>query len=207
MKIDKQTRAIHFDRKDEVLCHTRRDVSAEVRRDEQTGEKSYVSRGYAILFNSPTKIWDWGGQRDEIVLKSAFDKIDFADTPLLWNHDTSEPMGWNGVNLRIEKDDVGVFWELNHYANPIEKDRHDKMSSGKMGCSFGFCCNYEDRADGKRYITEITELIELTVTAFPAYKDTVALAMRDYDKQKEKREEKKFTLADALNELKKEIKK
>ena len=41
-------------------------------RDGENGKKEHVVRGYPILFNTPTKVWDWYyGEIEEVILPQA----------------------------------------------------------------------------------------------------------------------------------------
>ena len=78
----------------------------------KTEEKALVIRGYAILFNEPTEIYDKrNGFYTEVITREALENADLSDIYLLFGHDYNQVLGHTRANLRLEVDDVGLFYE------------------------------------------------------------------------------------------------
>ena len=75
-------------------------------------EKALVIRGYAILVDEPTEIWDKrNGFYKEVITREALLNADLSDVYLLFGHDYNQVLGHTRANLRLEVDDVGLFYE------------------------------------------------------------------------------------------------
>src|SRR5574344_757558 len=142
--------------------------------EKQEGGKKLVLRGYPILFNTETKIYDWFyGEVRETILPTALDKTDLTDVYLLTGHNPDNLLGRTGVNMRVEVDDVGLFFECELPNTQLARDIYNLVEMGILdGMSFGFTCSDEVNCETKtRTITCIDELFEITITPFPAYKE------------------------------------
>lgn len=176
-------------------------LASEVRSETEAGKK-LVIRGYAILFNNPTQIWDReNGHYEEIVTPTALKNTDLSDVYLLGGHNPDNLLGRAGKNLRLEVDDTGLFFECELPNTQLARDYYNLTEGGILdGTSFAFNTTNEVRS-GKRTVTDITNLSEITLTPFPAYFEASVVAARS--KQEEpKQEPKKLTLAEALKQLK-----
>ena len=77
-------------------------------REAENGRKELVVRGYPILFNTPTKVWDyWYDEITEIILPQALDGVDLRNVFLLYGHDMNRVLGRvcdnNYVNLHADE--------------------------------------------------------------------------------------------------------
>lgn len=158
-------------------------------READLGKKELVVRGYPILFNTPTKVWDpWYGQIEEVILPQAMDDVDLSNVFLLYGHDMNRVLGRTGKNLRVEVDETGVFMECILPNTQEARDAYNLIEAGIVD-GMSFClCTYDqvNPATKKRTVTKIEKLPEITITAFPAYKETVVIAMEDAKRQEEK---------------------
>ena len=151
-------------------------------REDENGKKERVVRGYPILFNTPTKVWDWYyGEIEEVVLPQAMDGVDLSNVFLLYGHDMNRVVGRTGKNMRLEVDETGVFMEC---VLPDTQDARDlyTLISSEIVDGMSFWLRTHDQVNPStltRTVTKVEELPEVTITAFPAYKETLVIAMEE----------------------------
>jgi len=165
----------------------------ETRADEkQENGKKLVLRGYPILFNTEAKIYDyWYGEIEETILPTALEKTDLTNVFLLGGHNPDNLLGKNGINMRVEVDEVGLFFECNLPNTQMARDIYNLVEAGILdGMSFGFRCSDEINPETKkRTITQIDELYEITITPFPAYKEASVIAMKNAERQEQNKKQ------------------
>ena len=186
-------------------------IDLEARTEENSSEK--IISGYINKFNT---ISQYMGFYEE-VSKDAFDKTlaDGHNIYAMYNHNSDMILGsTRSGSLKLNIDNVGLHFELRINPNiSYASDIAELVKSGDVeGCSFGFYVlddewTYtEDKID-LRIIKEV-ELIEVTITPFPAYLDSEAscrsyeLHNKELEKTKELRKlEKEIELAEIEAEL------
>ena len=144
----------------------------------------------------------------EEVSKGAFDKTlaDGHNIYAMYNHNADMILGsTRSGSLKLNVDNIGLHFELRINPNiSYASDIAELVKSGDLeGCSFGFWVTddewtyTEDKID-LRIIKEL-ELIEVTITPFPAYLDSEAScrSFEQHNKEVEKAKE--------LRDLEKEI--
>lgn len=159
-------------------------------RSEEGGGQKMVLRGYPILFNNPTRINDWWyGEIEETILPTALDGTRLDSVYLLRNHDADKVLGRVGVNMRVEVDETGLFFECELPDTQLARDTYNDVASGIIdGMSFGFRCSDQvNESTLTRTITHIDELYEITITPFPAYEEASVVAKREADFAAEKK--------------------
>lgn len=166
--------------------------------EKQEGGKKLVLRGYPILFNTDTTIYDyWYGEIRETILPTALEGTDLSNVYLVTGHniEPDKVLGRNGVNMRMEVDDTGLFFECELPNTQHARDIYNLIESGLVdGMSFGFRCSDEvNQETMTRTITHIDELFEITITPFPAYKEASVIVQKQRqateDAEKQKAEE------------------
>lgn len=183
----------------------------ETRTEENSSEK--IITGYINKFNTRSQYMGFY----EEVRNGAFDKTlsDGHNIYAMYNHDSNMILGsTRSGSLKLNADDVGLHFELRINPNiSYAKDLYELVRSGDIaGCSFGFYVlddswSYtEDKID-LRTVKEV-ELIEVTITPFPAYLDSEAscrsfeLHNKEVEKTKELRKlEKEIELLEIEAEL------
>lgn len=173
-----------------------RSIKFETRVEEkQEGGKKLVLRGYPILFNTETRIYDWWyGEIRETILPTALEGTDLTDVYLITGHniEPDKVLGRNGVNMRLEVDETGLFFECELPNTQHARDIYNLIEQGLVdGMSFGFRCSDQVNEETlTRTITHIDELLEVTITPFPAYKEASVIVQneRQEDKKKEEQE-------------------
>lgn len=159
----------------EIESYRTVDIKAEVR-TEESGKKM-ILRGYPILFNTPTIIssW-WRGEYEETIAPAALDKTDLRNVYLMVGHNPDNVLGREGINMRLERDETGLFFECELPNTQYARDWYNLVEIGIVdGMSFGFNCEGDtwteetETEKAKRQINNITKLWEITITPFPAY--------------------------------------
>ena len=174
-----------------------RDIKFETRVEEkQEGGKKLVLRGYPILFNTETKVYDfWYGEVRETILPTALEGTDLSNVYLITGHniEPDKVLGRSNVNMRLEVDETGLFFEAELPNTQHARDIYNLIESGLVdGMSFGFYCSDQVNPETlTRTITHIDELFEITITPFPAYKEASVIVQkqRQYEEEKKKQEE------------------
>lgn len=160
--------------------------------EKQEGGKKLVLRGYPILFNVETKIYDfWYGEVRETILPTALDGTDLTNVYLLTGHNPDNLLGRAGVNMRMEVDETGLFFECELPNTQLARDIYNLVEQGILdGMSFGFTCSDEVNCETMtRTITHIDELFEITITPFPAYKEASVIVQNKRAAEEAKKQE------------------
>lgn len=156
--------------------------------------KSLIIRGYAILFDEPTTVWDKrNGFYTEVIKRVALDNADLSDVYLLFGHDYNQVLGHTRANLRLEVDDVGLFYEAELPNTRLSRDVYNLVESkiylnraeaGSIvdGNSFGFYSN-DEVVDGVRIVRNLI-LDEISIVPRPAYEAACSTTVRQ-DAEKE----------------------
>ena len=152
-------------------------------------QEKRIIRGYPVLFDEVT---DRAGYYKEKIARNALDGADMSETVLIVGHDFNNLLARVGVNMRLEVDDIGLFFEAELGDTEYDKLIYDRVKREILdGMSFGFTVDaietdYETKTDT---ITRIGKLYEITLTPIPAYPQTVATTVeRDAAHEKELRE-------------------
>lgn len=159
----------------------------EVRQASEDEDK--VISGYINKFNCRSQYMGFY----EEVSEGAFDKTlaDGHNIFAMYNHNNNLILGsTRGGSLRLNTDKVGLRFELKINDNiSYARDLYELVRSGDVdGCSFGFYVRDDswsltEEGIDLRTIKEV-ELIECTITPFPAYLDSEA-SCRSYEEYKE----------------------
>jgi uncharacterized protein len=122
---------------------------------------------------------DLGGFR-ECIKRGAFSRSlkQNPDVRMLWNHDTSEPIGRAGKNLTLTETEQGIVCVASLPKTTRANDIAELVRTGIVsGMSFGFVVNmdeWEEEEDGsvKRSVVD-ADLFEISPVTFPAYSDSM----------------------------------
>ena len=163
------------------------DFKPDVRAEVGSGKKLII-RGYPILFNTPTKVWDWWyGEITETILPTALDGVNLDEVYLLVGHNPDNVLGKNKINMRLEVDETGLFMECELPNTQYARDWYNLIDAKIVdGMSFWF--EFSDKVNPEtltRTITHFDALYEITITPFPAYKETVVMAKTDNNSAEE----------------------
>lgn len=168
----------------------RKILATDIETRELEDSKEKVISGYINKFNCKSQYMGFYEQ----VEKNAFNKTlaDGHNIFAMYNHDTNMILGSTKTDsLKLNVDNIGLHFELKINANiSYAKDLYELVKSGDVeGCSFGFyvkddAWTYTDEGIDLRIIKEL-ELIECTITPFPAYLDSEASCRSFEEHQKE----------------------
>lgn len=170
-------------------------------RTEDNGE-NYIE-GYFVVYNQRTELWD--GVFEEISPTALTRSIEQekVNVVALDNHDSRIVLGSvESGTLELKSDEHGLYGRVKiDTEDPFAKSALRKVQTGKVkGCSFGFYPTSETRIsndDGSTtYRVEDADLLEVSITAFPAYPQTeISARQKDIEKmQKQKLEQRKQKL-------------
>ena len=151
-------------------------------RAEQDEEKGAVIEGYPIVFNQETDLGEWR----EVIDPSAVSEKNLRDVVLMVGHDFGMiPLAHSRRNngsgtMQLTPDEHGVKMRavLDPDHNPRAAEAYSAIWRGDMtGMSFAFIVNEEawedlDTEKPLRRITGISDIFEVSLVAFPAYKGT-----------------------------------
>lgn len=149
-------------------------------------QEKRIIRGYAVVFDEVT---DRAGYYKEKIARNALDNTDMSETVLIVGHDFNNLLARVGVNMRLEIDDIGLFFEAKLGDMEYDKLVYDRVKREILdGMSIGFTVDaietdYETQTDT---ITKIGKLYEITLTPIPAYPQTVAVTAAERDAAHEK---------------------
>lgn len=134
--------------------------------------------GYAVVFDVRSR--DLGGFV-EVVNPHAVST--HADVVALFNHDPSAVLGRTPATLQLTTDTRGLAFALDPAPTQAGRDAFELVKRGDIkGASFGFKTRQDTwRRDGDVMVRELLDLevIEISLTAFPAYPQTdVSVAQR-----------------------------
>lgn len=140
-------------------------------------QKEGYLEGYFVVYNSETELWP--GAYEEVAPGAFEESLKTKNIVCLDNHDSRAVLATtDSQTLELRSDNHGLWGRVVlDLEDPVAKSAFRKVQTGKVrGCSFGFYPKREetiDREDGsvKWRILE-AELIEVSITAFPAYPQT-----------------------------------
>ena len=177
-------------------------VDFETRNDQ---EEPMVS-GYFVRFDDEFK---FAPDMSERIDPHAFDETLGNDIKALYDHDTSKVLGRTGNGtLTLRVDDKGVWGDL--LINPKDSEAMSIYSKIKRqdvsGASFGFTILDQEpitRSDGgTQWVVKKVDLVETSITAFPAYSATHIVATRTKQVDDIKAEKQKAWKENLLKKLK-----
>lgn len=155
-------------------------------RDDKPDES--VIEGYAAVFNSDSE--DLGGFIERIA-PGAFDDVLNDDTYGLLNHNIDKILGRNKRNMTLKQDSKGLKYRISLPDTATANEARTLIKSKIIDkSSFAFRVKEqkweysEDRSKPhKRTILKVSQLIDVSPVAGPAYQDTSA-AVRSMQKEK-----------------------
>ena len=180
--------------------------TSELKTRSTENENEAVIEGYFVVYNQQTELWP--GAFEEVAPGAFEESLRSTDIMCLDNHDSRIVLGSIASNtLELKSDSKGLWGRaIIDLEDPNAKSAHRKVETGKVrGCSFGFYPTKEERIeqdDGttKWRILE-AELLEVSITAFPAYPQTdIAARQKDVETmKKQKFEQRKKQLKERLS--------
>lgn len=164
-------------------------------------DDNMVISGYALKFNTWSD--DLGGFI-ETIAPGALDSTNLSDVRCLVDHDPSKILGRTTAGtLKLEVDDIGLKYTCTLPNTTLAKDIHENIRIGNVNqCSFGFMLSddgdkWVTGEDGlyRRTLNKFSELTDVSVVTYPAYRDTdVAPALRTIKQMNNELEQRKLKL-------------
>ena len=112
---------------------------------------------------------DMGGWR-EVIDPGALDGADLGDLIATREHDRSRLLGRHPTTLTVEDRDDGFAWAVDLPTSPVGEEVRVAIERGDLRASSWRQVVARDYWDGDvRHIAEISHLLDVTVTAAPAY--------------------------------------
>lgn len=155
-----------------------------------TESNDHLIEGYINKFDKKSQFMKFFEQVD----RNAFNRTLAQGHNIfgMYNHSSDKILGSTKTgSLKLSVDEVGLRFSLQINPNvSYAKDVYELVRSGDVdGCSFGFYVledewSYQDDGTELRTILDL-ELLECTITPFPAYLDSEA-SVRSYDQFKNK---------------------
>lgn len=156
-------------------------------RSENDSENEKILEGYAVVFDSPTVLYEYGGiEYKEIIAKGAFDGANFKDCCLKYNHGDNALIlaRTRGGSLQISIDEHGLKFRAKLPNTTSANDVYELVKERLLDkCSFAFRCE-EDSYNTEthtRTIVKIKRVYDLSVVDIPAYDDTNVEARSYFD--------------------------
>lgn len=152
---------------------------------EATGEQSEVIEGYALKFNRDSEPMGFDEYRfRERIDPHALDNADMRNAVALFNHDQSQVLGRNGVNLELSVDETGLRYKLTPPNTQLGRDLVENIRSGIISQS-SFAFTIPDDSDAEKWardgdaeapysrtIRVIDRIYDVSPVTTPAYPDT-----------------------------------
>ena len=156
-----------------------------VPRDE--GSKEYRVRGTAIVFNSPTVLWECDGvEYKEIIDRHAFDECDMSDVIFNYNHGGKVVARLRNKTLALNIDERGVNIDADLGGTTAGRELYEEIDGGyvdKMSFSFTVREASYDSVTHTRTITKVKKLYDVSAVDIPAYNDTSISARSFFEEE------------------------
>lgn len=153
-------------------------------------EPSYTVEGRAIVFDTPTVLWECDGiEYKEIISRNALDGCDLSDVIFNYNHGGKVLARLRNKTLTLDKRADGLY--IRAYLGGTEEGKrmHEEISGGyidRMSFSFGdYDCDY-DKNTHTRTITKIKKLYDVSAVDIPAYEATEIAARSSFSVEHDK---------------------
>lgn len=160
-----------------------------VPRDE--GSKECRVRGTAIVFDTPTVLWECDGvEYKEIIDRHAFDGCDMSDVIFNYNHGGKVVARLRNKTLALTIDERGVNIDADLGGTTAGRELYEEIDGGyvdKMSFSFTVREAKYDSVTHTRTITKVKKLYDVSAVDIPAYNDT-SISARSFFEEEHSRE-------------------
>jgi HK97 family phage prohead protease len=162
---------------------------------EATDDQPMVIEGYALKFNRASSPMGFGEYTfREQIDPHALDNADMRNAVALFNHDQSQVLGRNGVNLELSVDETGLRYVLTPPNTQLGRDLVENVRAGIISQS-SFAFTIPDDSDAEKWtrdgdaeapynrlIRSIDHIYDVSPVTTPAYPDTeVKVGARSLD--------------------------
>ena len=179
-------------KKQETIKTSKRDIRMAEMRLAQSEPDSMVVEGYAIVFDSPTTIWEYNGiEYKEVIARGALTGTDMSDIPFKYNHsdDVMIMARTRNGTLVTQTDDKGLLIRATLANTSSGRDLYElikRKDIDKMSFAFTVTSETYDEDTHTRTINKIKKLYDVAAVDMPAYDDT-NISARSFFESAEKR--------------------
>lgn len=157
----------------------------ELRAAEATSEEERIVEGRAVVYDSPTVMYEVDGiEYYEVIARGALDGADMRDVPFKYNHSDSVMVMARTRNntLRLTPDEQGLWIRATLANTTAGRDLYELVKRGdidKMSFAFTVAEDSYDRDTRTRTIKRFKKIWDASAVDTPAYPDT-SLSARSY---------------------------
>jgi len=179
-------------KKQETIKTSKREIRMAEMRLAQSEPDSMVVEGYAIVFDSPTTIWEYNGiEYKEVIARGALTGTDMSDIPFKYNHsdDVMIMARTRNGTLVTQTDDKGLLIRATLANTSSGRDLYElikRKDIDKMSFAFTVTSETYDEDTHTRTINKIKKLYDVAAVDMPAYDDT-SISARSFFESAEKR--------------------
>jgi hypothetical protein len=170
---------------------------AELRALDTAGEGEMIVEGRAIVYDSPTVLYEWDGIKYyEVIARGALDGADLSDVPFKYNHSDAVMVMARTRNKTLEliPDDQGLLIRAKLANTTAGRDLYELIRRGDIDkMSFAFTVSEEsyDRDTRTRTIIKFKKIWDVSAVDTPAYADTF-ISARSWAEAEAERERKEL---------------
>lgn len=164
---------------------------SEIRAAQETDPGKMIVEGYALVFDSPTVLFESGGIKySEVIKRGALDGADLSDVPFKYNHNDNIMIMARTRNktLQFDIDEKGLRFRADLANITASKDLYELIKRGDIDhMSFGFTVSKDsyDRQTHTRSIEKFRKIYDVSAVPAPAYDQTSVSARSYFDAQNE----------------------
>lgn len=148
----------------------------------QEEKKELYVEGYAVRFNSPTVLFEFGGvEYKEQIDRHAFDEAKMDDVIFNYNHGGKVMARTRNGTLELKVDDDGLFIRARLDGTEEGRRLYDEIAGGYIDrMSFAFTVREEsfDKQTNTWTVQKVKRLYDTSAVDIPAYDDTSIEARR-----------------------------
>lgn len=153
----------------------------------ESEDDSYIVRGTAVVFDSPTCLYEIDGVKYwEVIDRNAFSGCDMSDVIFNYNHGGKVAARLRNKTLKLTIDERGLHIEADLSGTAAGRDLYEEIKGGyidKMSFSFSVRKSSYDNLTRTRTITIIRKLYDVSAVDIPAYNDTSISARSFFEEE------------------------
>lgn len=148
---------------------------------------SYRVRGTAVVFNTPTCLYEYDGVKYyEVIDRHAFDECDMSDVIFNYNHGGKVVSRLRNKTLSLTIADRGLDIDADLSGTVAGRELYEEIDGGyvdKMSFSFSVRESKYDSLTHTRTITKIKKLYDVSAVDIPAYNETSISARSFFEEE------------------------
>ncbi len=170
-------------------------------------EKEMIVEGRAIVYDSPTVMYEWDGIKYyEVIARGALDGADLKDVPFKYNHSDNVMVMARTRNKTLEliPDDKGLLIRAKLANTTAGRDLYELIKRGdidKMSFAFTVLEESYNKDTRTRTILKFKRIWDVSAVDIPAYQDT-SISARSFFEAEAEKERKALERAELRKRLK-----